>query len=112
MGIVAAVFSFVGVNELLLLFAAGLLMAATRRVTLKRSRRDSMGIAAFLAPPATANAAVSAGLAAGAATAATLAFGLWPMFLFFLKVGSVLTACQPIIHARRDAGNPACCLAA
>jgi chromate transporter len=89
-GVAAAVFSFLGVNELLLLFAAGLLIAAIRRVEAKPTRGASMGIAAAFAPPVSANAAVSAGVAAGAATAATFPFGLWPMFLFFLKVGSVL----------------------
>jgi len=89
-GLAAAVFSFLGVNELLLLFAAGLLIAAIRRVAAKPTGGASTGIAAAFAPPVSTNAAVSAGVAAGAATAATLPFGLWPMFLFFLKVGSVL----------------------
>ncbi len=89
-GIAAAIFSFLGVNELLLLFVAGLLIAAIRRVTAKPTHGSSTGIAAGLAPPASTSAAVGAGVAAGAASAATLPFGLWPMFLFFLKVGSVL----------------------
>ena len=89
-GLAAAVFSFLGVNELLLLFAAGLLIAAIRRVAAKPTGGASTGIAAAFAPPVSTNAAVSAGVAAGAATAATLPFGLWLMFLFFLKVGSVL----------------------
>ena len=89
-GLAAAVFSFLGVNELLLLFAAGLLIAAIRRVAAKPTGGASTGLAAAFAPPVSTNAAVSASVAAGAATAATLPFGLWPMFLFFLKVGSVL----------------------
>jgi len=89
-GIAAAVFSFLGVNELLLLLVAGLLNAAIRRVAGKSTRGSSAGISAGLAPPASTSVAVSAGVAAGAATAATLPFGLWPMFVFFLKVGSVL----------------------
>jgi len=89
-GLAAAVFSFLGVNELLLLFAAGVLITAMRRVAAKPTGGASTGIAAAFAPPVSTNAAVSAGVAAGAATAATLPFGLWPMFLFFLKVGSVL----------------------
>ena len=89
-GLAAAVFSFLGVNELLLLFAAGVLITAMRRVAAKTTGGASTGIAAAFAPPVSTNAAVSAGVAAGAAAAATLPFGLWPMFLFFLKVGSVL----------------------
>src|SRR5438552_11730482 len=89
-GLAAAVFSFLGVNELLLLFAAGLLIAAIRRVAAKPTGGASTGIAAAFAPPVSTNAAVSAGVTAGAATAATFSFGLWQMFLFFLKVGSVL----------------------
>jgi len=89
-GIAAAVLSFLGVNELLLLFAAGLLITAIRRLAAKPTRSSSMSIAPGFAPPASTSAAVGAGVAVAAGSAAIVPFGLWPMFLFFLKVGSVL----------------------
>jgi len=89
-GIATAVFSLLGLNELLLLFAAGLLLAAIRGMTAKPTRGSSTGLEPALLAPVSTNAAVGAGVAAGAATSVALPFGLWPMFLFFLKVGSVL----------------------
>ena len=77
--VVAATLSFLGVNELLLLFSAGLLVAATRWV-MHRQHMPLLGLAPLL-PLAGA---------AGVAGAAAAPFGLWPMFLFFLKIGSVL----------------------
>src|SRR5437016_4057588 len=103
-GIGVAAFSFLGVNELLLLFVAGLVIAAIRRAGAKPTRGASMGVAAGFAPPVSTNAAVSAGVAAGAAAAATLPFGLWPMFLFFLKVGSVLYGSGYVLLAFLRAG--------
>jgi chromate transporter len=103
-GIAAAAFSFLGVNELLLLFAAGLLIAAIQAVAAKPRLGSSTGIAVAFAPPASTSAAVGAGVAAGAATAITLPFGLWPMFLFFLKVGSVLYGSGYVLLAFLRAG--------
>ena len=61
-----------GVHELLVLFGAGLMMAALRR-------------------PAAASAGALALLpAAPTAIAAPAAFGLWPLFGVFLKIGAVL----------------------
>jgi chromate transporter len=103
-GITAVVFSFLGVNELLLLFAAGLLVALIRRMMAIPTRGASTGIAASFAHPVSTKAAVSAGVAAGAATAAIVPFGLWPMFLFFLKVGSVLYGSGYVLLAFLRAG--------
>ena len=64
--IVAFIAAFVGVHELIVLFGTGVL------ITLTMTRR-----ALFVAPLA-------------AVSAAAPAFGLLPLFLFFLKVGSVL----------------------
>ncbi len=87
-GIAAAALCFLRVNELLLLFAAGALVAVIRRSGPNPPAAKGSGatLAAFLST----NAAAGAGGAAGAVTTAALPFGLWPMFLFFLKVGSVL----------------------
>jgi chromate transporter len=65
-----------GVNELAVLAAAGLVVAAGRRLR--------VGSAVSLLPLPLLGTST-----AGATTAAT-SFGLWPLFLFFLKVGSVL----------------------
>jgi chromate transporter len=79
LGIVAAaafVASLAGVNELAVLAAAGLVVAVGRGM-------KPASAASLLPWPL-----LGAG-ATGATTAAT-SFGLWPLFLFFLKVGSVL----------------------
>jgi chromate transporter len=85
-GLLSVAAAAVGAHELLVLLAAGFVLGALAWV-----RRGARGIAgAFLAPLlglATGRtvAAGAAGLAGGAVT-----FGLAPLFLFFLKVGSVL----------------------
>jgi chromate transporter len=88
MGIAAAALSFLGVNELLLLFASGVLAASVHRMTAKPE--VAAGFMAVFKPSGSADAAILSGAAAGAAGGAAVSFGLWPMFLFFLKVGSVL----------------------
>jgi chromate transporter len=81
------VLGFLGVNELVVLFGAGatvgvvtLLIRATEGSE-KKGREDKR-----------LNSLPLALIAPGAAAAGTLSgtFGLWPLFLFFLKVGSVL----------------------
>ncbi len=76
----ACVASFAGVNELAVLAAAGIVVAAGRRV------RGTAAAASLLPLPLVGAGATGA----TAATAAATSFGLWPLFLFFLKVGSVL----------------------
>jgi chromate transporter len=83
-GVGAAALTFLGVNELLVLFGTGLTVAASaafKGAKLKGGAAPLLGIA-----PALPLAAATGSAAAGAAAP----FGLWPMFLFFLKVGSVL----------------------
>jgi chromate transporter len=82
-GLVAAVLSFAGVNELLIIFAAGAIVAAGRGFVNWRKRRPavSVGISA-IGPIAALVQAAASPLAGGATTV-----GLWPLFLFFLKVG-------------------------
>lgn len=82
-GFAAAVLSFVGVHELLVLFGAGLVVAVGR---LGRSR----AVAGTKLPLFEAAPLLPLAVGTGAAAAVTIPFGLWPMFLFFLKVGSVL----------------------
>lgn len=75
-GIAAAAAAAAGVNEIAILAAAGALVVITRHPRLA-------GAHAVFLLPATESAAVSA-------TAAAAAAGLWPLFAFFLKVGSIL----------------------
>lgn len=66
-----------GVHELLVLFGAGVIVGAGRLI----ARQIRSGHNSFIA--------ISA-LFLQASPAAAASFGLWPLFLFFLKVGSVL----------------------
>lgn len=79
-GLAGVVLSFAGANELILLVAAGLVMGASRTLHLR--------------PPGAVRCFVPLlGQALGipaASAAATTAFSLSALFLFFLKVGSVL----------------------
>ncbi len=72
--------SLAGLHELVVLFAAG---AASMAMRLGWGRAG--GGLACIAPLGAAIAGAPA-----AAASAPVAFGLWPLFLFFLKVGSVL----------------------
>ena len=80
-GVAVVALNFAGVNELLLLFGAGITLCAAR--TLRNWQKSGAPNVALWLFPAM-NTAV-----ASAATTST-AFGLWPLFGFFLKVGSVL----------------------
>lgn len=82
-GAVAAAACLMGINELVVLFGAGLLLPMARSVTAFRQPGNGPWISALLP-------AFPAALAAGPAAGGATAFGLWPLFLFFAKVGSVL----------------------
>jgi chromate transporter len=73
-----------GASELLVLLAAGTATAAARRIGPQGSPARDGRPAALAGVPL---AELGAGVAVAAATAP---FGLWPLFTFFLKVGSVL----------------------
>jgi len=70
--------SLLGVNELAVLFAGGIAVAFWRWAM----ERRHAGVSAFM--PLLGTAAATAPAAAG------VTFGLWPLFLVFLKIGSVL----------------------
>jgi chromate transporter len=81
LGLVAAggvVLTLLGVHELLILFGSGVIVIAGRLI----ARPNRTGHKSLLAP--------SLGLFLQASPAVAASFGLWPLFLFFLKVGSVL----------------------
>ena len=81
LGVGSAILAFVGVHELLVLFGAGLLMAGGQVARNRPTSSTSMPLPVLGLPAA---------VATGTAAALAMPFGLWPMFLFFLKVGSVL----------------------
>jgi chromate transporter len=80
-GIAVVAASFLGTNELLLLFVAGAAVCIER-----------CGVAKFTSSKTTPALFLGVASAFNGASAAsgTAAFGLWPLFLFFLKVGAVL----------------------
>jgi len=82
-GAAAAVLSLLEVNELAVLFGTGILVAVARTLGVGK---PSAGVAPLLAVAPVLPIAAAANSAAAVATP----LGLWPMFLFFLKVGSVL----------------------
>lgn len=74
-GLAGVVLTWLGVHELLILAGAGLVVAMVRTFAPRNDRRLlSVGFAFLLQSTATA----------------TSTFGLWPLFLFFLKVGAIL----------------------
>ena len=80
--VVAAVAaSFLGINELALLFAAGALVATIRALNQRRRHVPAVVLPLPL---------LAAALPTAATATPTVSVGLWPLFLFFLKVGSVL----------------------
>jgi chromate transporter len=82
-GVAAVALSSLGINELVVLFGTGLVFAVAKSGKPQRPSDKPVPLPG-LAP--------ALPLAAVAATAAgtTAPFGLWPMFWFFVKTGSVL----------------------
>jgi chromate transporter len=98
-GMGAVVLSFLRVNELLVLFVAGAVVAFVQWLSVRsKSSAKTNRSVFFLISFAT--------LFQTTATPATAAasIGLWPLFLFFLKVGSVLFGSGYVLLAflRRD----------
>ncbi|HEU5260142.1 MAG TPA: chromate efflux transporter [Gemmatimonadales bacterium] len=78
-GVAAIVLSAVGVHELAVLFGTGATIAVGRWATAWRAGASAACLASIGIP-----------VGAGAGATGGAAFGLWPLFLFFLKVGAVL----------------------
>jgi chromate transporter len=81
-GVLAILASLWGVNVLLVFFGAGVLSLALRNINRGASRLPTARLFAFV-PQLSIN-------TIAAASPAPSAFGLLPLFLFFLKVGAVL----------------------
>lgn len=92
LGVLAA--TLFGVNELLLLFLAGSAWGVGRWIRMRQD--DSQVLLGIASLPLL-------GLAPAAASG-SVPFGLWPMFWFFLKVGSVLYGSGYVLLAFLDAG--------
>src|SRR5262245_39435707 len=75
--------AFLGVHELVILFGAGGAVGFGSRVANRMRRGGSFSLAPDAVP------ALLSKITA-LASPTTASFGLWPLFLFFLKVGSVL----------------------
>jgi chromate transporter len=86
LGLAAVALAFLGVNPLLILFGAGILVGGGRWLIEERKKgfRPMAGVLLLVAL------LVLAPLLLGRFTATASAFGLLPLFLFFLKVGSVV----------------------
>jgi chromate transporter len=78
LALLGAALNLLGADELLILFGAGLLVILAR--TAGKQHHDASAPFVALVPK----------LAAPAGLATASLFGLWPLFWFFLKVGSVL----------------------
>ncbi len=83
-GLAVVVLSFLGVNEVLLLFAGGVVVMAVQNVRGAWGR--GAGAAAVTAPILLGGSPASAAVAAGV----TVPVSLWSLTTFFLKVGSIL----------------------
>jgi chromate transporter len=82
-GAVGVLLEFLGVHELIILFGAGGAIGFGRWVAGRMRRGESLSLIPAALPPLLSK---TTALAAPSASS----FGLWPLFLFFLKVGSVL----------------------
>ncbi|HEX2268835.1 MAG TPA: chromate efflux transporter [Pyrinomonadaceae bacterium] len=80
MGVAGIVLAFLGVHELLILFGGGVIVGFGQLIR-RQLRSGGSALLAFASP-------IMIFLQSTAAT--TTAFGLLPLFLFFLKVGAVL----------------------
>jgi chromate transporter len=83
-GLAAVSLNFLGANELIVLFGAGVIVPFARWI--ETARKRGTRLPAFFGLSATP--LVPMGATAAASGAAP--FGLWPLFLCFLKIGSVL----------------------
>lgn len=91
-GFSAMVLSFLRVNELLVLSVAGAVVATFRWLSIRSKSRTETNPSLFFSVSFAALFQTTATTAAGSV-------GLWPLFLFFLKVGSVLFGSGYVLFA-------------
>ena len=89
-GVLSAILLLLGIDNLLVLVCAGVLAALP--LVLKHLKRQPVTVSAFLVSfrLKTLASKAAAALAAAATAGAAAPFGLWRLFLTFLKIGSVL----------------------
>jgi chromate transporter len=85
LGVIAAALNYLGVNELVILFGIGILPALGRA----GAGRLKPGAASWL-PLLGSGSVLPVALASASGASAAAPFSLWTLWLFFLKVGSVL----------------------
>jgi len=85
-GVGAVVLNVLGVHELLVLFGGGLFVTLARWVEQWRKHDLKFSLSLFVTVPFVSFTSATT----TAVATAIVPFGLWPLFLFFLKVGSVL----------------------
>ena len=91
LALAAAAANALGVDELAVLGGAALLALAVHQVRSSRpGTRPDAGMRAWAAAPALPMGLLAAAGTGVAASGAASTFGLWPLFAFFAKVGSVL----------------------
>ena len=85
-GLASVGLSLLGVHELVVLFAAGVVMGVLHLIRTRAKSQASDGITLRSVVPWF----IGGSTASGIISVASAPVGLWPLFLFFLKVGSVL----------------------
>jgi chromate transporter len=82
-GAIGILLEFLGVHELIILFGAGIATGLGNGIASRMKRGEASSLIPIALP-----ALLSKTVALAAQSASS--FGLWPLFLFFLKVGSIL----------------------
>lgn len=85
--VTSVILSFLGINELIVLFMAGLFMAVFEWIKSSQSKQVTL-ISLISAIPSLLQTPLAITTASTVSTVST--FSLWRLFLFFIKVGSVL----------------------
>lgn len=88
--VTSVILSFLGINELIVLFMAGLFMAVFEWIKSSQSKQVTL-MSLISAIPSLLQTPLAITTASTVSTVSTVStFSLWRLFLFFIKVGSVL----------------------
>jgi chromate transporter len=93
-GVAGVASAFLGVDELLILAGSGLVVSFGRETFRQIVRGNPNSQSSIVCPPVALVPTASA-----AAAGAAVSFGLWPLFLFFLKVGAILYGSGYVLFA-------------
>lgn len=89
LALLAVAFTLLKANELAVLFGVGIAMAVFHSFTSGRPRSDGHTLPGLAGVPGFTLLSGTGAFAAGTAVGASV-FGLWPLFLIFVKIGAVL----------------------